>query len=224
MKRSMIHLVFLLVIAGVLFCAGSRDSTIAHTPGMRIANTLQDKGIPPELVVLIISMLPIVELRGAIPVAHIMGINPFLAYFLSIIGNMIPVIPILLLIGPISRFLMRFKYGHNFFNWLFERTRRRAGSSIERYETLGLSVFVAIPLPITGAWTGSVAAFIFGIEFKHSFWAILLGVMVAGVIMTLLSLLGWMGAAVAGVVLIALLVKGLMTIIKGEGGVEQKKH
>ena len=159
----------------------------------RIANYLDEKNISPELTVVLISTLPIVELRGAIPVAHLMRMNPVLAYLLAVAGNMIPVIPLLLLLGPVSSFCMRFKYGKLFFDWFFERARRKS-EKVEKYETLGLSLFVAIPLPITGAWTGCAVALIMGIKSRHAFWAILLGVIVAGIIMTALCLLGWWGA------------------------------
>ncbi len=216
MKRFFV--IFLMAIT-VLSLFASAAADIEHeSRGLKIANFLREKGIPPELAVVIIAMLPIVELRGAIPVAHIFGMNPFLAYVLAVVGNMIPVIPILLLLGPVSSFLMRFKLGKRFFDWLFDRTRRKVGKNIEKYETLGLSVFVAIPLPVTGAWTGSLGAFLFGIKFKHAFWAILLGVMVAGVIMTILSMMGWTGAIIAGIVLIALMLQSILIMFRREKG------
>ncbi len=221
-KKSV--LLILLVILAI--CVLGQDSLATEddhheSRGLKIANYLREKGISPELAVIIISMLPIVELRGAIPVAHVFGMNPFLAYFLSVVGNMIPVIPILLLLGPISRFLMKFKWGKKFFDWVFERTRKRIGEKVEKYETLGLSVFVAIPLPITGAWTGCAGAFLFGIKTRHAFWAILLGVIVAGVIMTILSFLGWIGALIAGIVLLALLVNTVLALFKKEKKIEK---
>ena len=96
-------------------------------------------------------------------------------------------IPILLFIGPVSEWLRRFRAFDRFFTWLFARTRRR-GKLIERFEVLGLALFVAIPLPITGAWTGSLAAFIFGVRKRVAFPTIFLGICVAGVIVTLASL------------------------------------
>jgi uncharacterized membrane protein len=183
----------------------------AYQPiGERITHQLQAWGIPDEAAVLIISMLPIVELRGALPVAiNLLHMNPVLAYVLAVVGNMIPVVPILLFLGPMSRRLSKYKLGQAFFEWFFARARRKSGS-IEKYETLGLAMFVAIPLPVTGAWTGCAAAFLCGIKFKHAFWAILAGVMIAGVIVTTLCLLGWLGAIIAGVVLMGLMVVGLL--------------
>jgi len=75
-------------------------------------------------------------------------------------------------------------------HWLFERTRRR-GKIINRYERIGLALFVAIPLPVTGAWTGSLAAVLFGLKFKHAFLSIFIGVLIAGMIVTCATLLGW---------------------------------
>ena len=209
------HQLFMVLLLFVVSIAFGSESIEDHR-GMKIAHWLEDKGIPRELVIVIIAMLPIVELRGAIPVAHIMGMNPFLAYVLAVLGNMLPVLPLLLLLGPISRLLMRNKLGNRFFTWLFVRTRKRIGGNIEKYETMGLSVFVAIPLPVTGAWTGCAGAFLFGIKTHHAFWAIFLGVLSAGVIVSILSILGWIGALIAGIVLIALIVNALLIMFKRE--------
>jgi uncharacterized membrane protein len=104
----------------------------------------------------------------------------------AVLGNLVPVVPLLLLLGPVSQRLSRYPLGARFFNWLFARTRRR-GRTVEKYETLGLMLFVAIPLPVTGAWTGTAAAFIFGIRFRWALPAIVAGVCVAGVVVTLVT-------------------------------------
>jgi len=197
--------------------------------GKRIADALNEKGLPREAVIVLISTLPIVELRGAVPVGHVLWDVPSMStmgekaaasaviYALSVAGNMIPVPFIIWLLGPMAELLRRFKLGRRFIDWLFARTRRKS-ASIEKYETLGLAIFVAIPLPVTGAWTGSMAAFLMGVKFRHAMWSILLGVMIAGVIMTTLSLLGWIGAAIAGTVLIGLAVSGLWNVLRKEEG------
>ncbi|UCE04168.1 MAG: small multi-drug export protein [Candidatus Latescibacterota bacterium] len=129
-------------------------------------------------------MLPIVELRGAIPWALTIGALEWpRAYLFSVIGNMVPVVPLLLFLEPVSKLLRRFRFMDRFFNWLFARTRKREWA-IRRYGPIGLVLFVAIPLPITGAWTGCAAAFVFGIPFHRSFFYILLGVCIAGAIVT----------------------------------------
>lgn len=182
----------------------------------RVATHLRDRGWPDSLTIAAIAALPVIELRGAVPV----GINVLrrdwrLVLPIAILGNMIPVPFILLLLGPLSRALMRFRWGRRFFDWLFARTRRKA-AGIEKYETLGLAIFVAIPLPATGAWTGAIAAFLMGIRFHHAMWSITLGVVIAGAIMTALSLLGWLGAAIAGAALLALAVGALSRALRRE--------
>ncbi|MDI6840860.1 MAG: small multi-drug export protein [bacterium] len=136
-----------------------------------------------KIITLLLAMAPISELRGAIPYALSQGMGYVEAYIFSIIGNLIPAIPLLLLLGPISEFLRRFKPFENFFTWWFGYTLRRS-KLVERYECIGLTLFVAIPLPITGAWTGSVAAFLLGIKFKFAFPSIVLGVLLAGIIVS----------------------------------------
>lgn len=143
------------------------------------------QGLPHELVTFILSMLPVSELRGAIPYAVTVGHMPWQeAYLIAVIGNFLPVIPIVFFIGPISEFLRRWTLFDRFFDWLFARTRRK-GKMIERFEALGLILFVAIPLPVTGAWTGSVAAFIFGVRKRLAFPCIAAGILIAGVVVTL---------------------------------------
>ena len=146
--------------------------------------------LPPEIITILIAMLPIAELRGAIPMAiGVYHLPPATAYFLSIIGNIIPVIFILWLIEPVSGFLMKkIKLCRRFFTWLFERTRANHNHKFEKWGALALITFVAIPLPMTGGWSGALAAFVFGIPFKKALPLIFLGIMIAGVIVTLMSL------------------------------------
>jgi len=135
--------------------------------------------------VIIMAALPVAELRGAIPLAILVYKMPWtVAYILSIIGNLLPVVPLLLFLGPVSEFLRRWKIFDIFFNWLFKRTRRKE-KSFQKYGPFALMLFVAIPLPVTGAWTGCAAAFLFGIPFFRAFTMIAFGVMFAGVIVTL---------------------------------------
>ena len=166
-------------------------------------------GFSKELVVLIISALPIFELRGALPVAiNLFHFPWYYALPLAIIGNLLPVPVILLFLDAISRCLSKVGCFDRFLQWLFEHTKRR-GRVVERYERIGLALFVAIPLPVTGAWTGSLAAVLFGLKFKHAILSIFIGVFVAGIIVTCLSLLGWVGAIIAGVALCALAISSL---------------
>jgi uncharacterized membrane protein len=170
---------------------------------------LQSRGISPELTIIITAMLPIIELRGAIP----LGINFYnlvwyKVVFLALIGNLIPVLPILFLLDRVSKLLSHIPIFKKFFNWLFQRTRKRS-KLIEEYKMLGLTLFVAIPLPVTGAWTGSVAAFLLGLKYFPSFLAILFGVLIASVIVTGLSLLKIWGALIVGCVLIFFILRAV---------------
>jgi|Deesub1362A_J573_1020465.scaffolds.fasta_scaffold04583_2 uncharacterized membrane protein len=147
-------------------------------------------GAPPELVVIVIAALPVSELRGAIPMAlKIYGMSPWKSYILAVFGNLLPVPVLLLFLGRVESYLRsRFSIFDSFFSWLFSRTRRRTKDKVEKYGALGLVPFVALPLPVTGAWTGVAAAYVFGIRFRYAFPAIALGVVIAGVIVTLASL------------------------------------
>ena len=142
-----------------------------------------------EMVIFIISMIPILELRGALLVAGpVLGVPVAKAIPLCVIGNIIPVPFILLLITPIFTWLK----GTKTFKPMVHRLEARAMSKsdqIEKYEFWGLVLFVGIPLPGTGAWTGTLAASILDWDFKRSVIAVMLGVILAGIIMGTLSLL-----------------------------------
>ena len=151
---------------------------------------LMFKGMPEELITVIVAALPVSELRGAIPLAIFTLKIPLLkTFFLSVLGNLIPVIPLLLFLEPVSERLRHFKLWRNFFDRLFEQTRKRA-SLVEKYESLGLALFVAIPLPVTGAWTACIAASLFKVRFRYAFPAICAGVIFAAVIVSALTLTG----------------------------------
>ncbi len=148
-------------------------------------------GIPGEVQMMVLSAFPLTELRGSIPLAWTVMSSEWAwpwwtSYLLAVAGNLLPVPFLLWFLEPVSRFLMRWKVFDWFFNKLFEKARKRAGKNIEKYEALGLTLFVAIPLPVTGAWTGSVAAFLFGIPKKLALPAIALGVAIAGALVTLI--------------------------------------
>jgi len=130
-------------------------------------------------------MSPIFELRGAIPLAiGVYDLSPLEAYAISVVGNLVPVDFLLLYLEPVSRWLMRYRPGKVFFDWLFTRTYRKHVDRHRKYGLLALTLFVAVPLPVTGAWTGSAVAFIFGIKFRDAFPAIAAGVCIAGVVVT----------------------------------------
>lgn len=144
---------------------------------------------PGALGVFIISMLPISELRGAIPAGLLWGMPWWEVVAIAIVGNLIPVFFILWLIEPISNWLRKHsKLFDRFFTWLFERTRKKFYKKYEKWGDLALLVFVAIPLPVTGAWTGTLASWLFGIKPKKALPLIAIGVIIAAIIVTLLSL------------------------------------
>lgn len=143
--------------------------------------------LPPPLAVFLVAMLPIFELRGAIPVGYALGMtNSLQIYLLSVLGNFVPVVPILTLLGPAERLLRRFRWLDRFFDWLFRRTVSRS-DLIKRYESLGLILFVAIPAPMTGAWTGAIAAYLFKLPLRLAIPCIILGILIAGVVVSLVS-------------------------------------
>ena len=108
------------------------------------------------------------------------------AFPLAIIGNIIPIPFVLIFFKYIEKFLTKYDSWSNIMNKIFERTRRRANKKIERFETLGLLLFVAIPLPFTGAWTGSLIAYLFDLNFYKSLIVILLGIIISVSIMIIL--------------------------------------
>ena len=150
---------------------------------------LSSHGLPAELVVLIVSMLPIFELRGGIPCGVLLNLVWWKTYFMAVLGNMIPVAPLLLFLDPVSRWFRRhIKLADRFFEWLFARSRRKGEVRMRKYGIfIGLMLFVAIPLPVTGAWTGCAAAFIFGVKFRLSFPAVLAGVLIASLVVSIVT-------------------------------------
>ena len=172
------------------------------------------------LIVFVISMVPIVELRGAIPIAESLGLNIFLYYPIAIIGNMLPVPIIYLFARKVLEWGKNKKIIGKFFTWCLEKgdkggkkLRDSAGNSGIFWALL---IFVGIPLPGTGAWTGTLAASFLNIDFKTSILAVTLGVLLAGVIMSLgskiVSILGWFGvilliAIILVIIIISIFVK-----------------
>ena len=142
--------------------------------------------LPAQLAVLFLGMLPIFELRLAIPVAReVFQMGPFQAYFWAVVGNLIPIPFILYLLDPVTAWAESHWDGlHRLISRLQDRTRRKHQQRFERLRDLAIITFVAIPLPLTGAWTGALAANVFGIEPKKAFGLIAVGVMIAGVIVS----------------------------------------
>ena len=152
-----------------------------------IANFFLDT-VGRELCVLFCSMLPIIELRGAIPMGAAMGLPWWQNYLIAVIGNMLPVPIILLFVKSVLNWMAKCRV--QFFNKiaakLFEKAEKNR-EKIEKYAFWGLALFVAIPLPATGAWTGTLVAALFDMKFWKSLLSALIGVIIAGIIMTLIS-------------------------------------
>ena len=139
-----------------------------------------------DAIVFIISMIPILELRGGMLAASLLKISMVKGIVLCVIGNIIPVPFILLFITPIFNWMK----GTRFFKPMVEKMETKAlkkRDQVEKYEFWGLVLFVGIPLPGTGAWTGSLLASLLGIKFKKAFPAVIVGICLATVIMTVIS-------------------------------------
>ena len=138
--------------------------------------------------VMICSMIPIIELRGAIPLGAALGMPWWLNYICAVVGNMIPVPFILLFIKKIITWTTTCRIGflNKFGNWLVRKAEKNR-AKIEKYSFWGVCLFVAIPLPMTGAWTGTLVAATIDMKFWKALLSCLIGVMLAGVIMTLAS-------------------------------------
>jgi len=147
--------------------------------------------VPHQLIILGISVLPIVELRGAIPVAiAVYKMSVWSAYFWSVLGSLISILLVLWALDlVINKFLIRrIPIFDKFFGWLFEKTKRKHSKLFERWRDLGLVIWAAVPLPGFGAWTGALIAFVFGISIKRAFPLIGLGTLIAGVLVSLITI------------------------------------
>ena len=137
------------------------------------------------------SMIPFLESRYIIPYAMWeFNWQWWEALPLAILGNIIPIPFVLIFFKYVEKYLRKFVFWANIMNKIFERTRMRANKKIENYETLGLLLFVAIPLPFTGAWTGSLIAYLFDLNFYRSIFIIFLGIIISVSIMIVLYSMG----------------------------------
>jgi len=135
------------------------------------------------------SMIPWFESRYVIPYAMLgMGWEWWQAMPFAVLGNMLPIPFILLFFKYVEKWLRNFKFWTKIMDWLFARTRKRADAKIKRYEYLGLLLFVAIPLPFTGAWTGALIAYLFDLKFTKSLITIFIGVLIAASVMILVTM------------------------------------
>lgn len=148
-------------------------------------------GIQEILTAFLMAASPILECRGAIPYGVLVGLDPATVFSASFLGNILPVPFLLLFLNRFERWVMGMGQG----NWLrrvyvqyIERLRKRAKPTMDRYGLLGLAIFVAVPLPLTGAWTASLLSYLLGMEIKRSLAVIVVGALVACVIVMALML------------------------------------
>ena len=139
-----------------------------------------------ELCVFFCSMIPIIELRGAIPIGAALKMSPLATYLISVAGNMLPVPFILLFIKAIIKLMQKSKFFSKFANWLVAKAEKNK-EKISKYGFWGVALFVMIPLPGTGAWTGALVASLLDMRLKRALPAIAMGVAVAGLIVLLVT-------------------------------------
>lgn len=148
------------------------------------------------LTIIVLSMLPIFELRGGIPFGiAVTNLSPLAVYLLAVIANILVIPIVFLFLDYLHHRLMLIQIYAKIFGKFIERTKHKAHGHISKYGYLGLMLFVAIPLPITGAYTGTIAAWFFDMERKKAMIALASGVIISGVIVTLVTLTG-VGASV----------------------------
>lgn len=181
--------------------AAAADSIRASSIGLKITNVLRSSGWPDEAVVFALATLPVIELRGAIPVGYWMQLKPITLTVFSVLGNMVPVPFIILYLKKFASFLAGTNQSASrFLDIFFERAKAKAGP-VEEFQWLGLMLFVAVPFPGTGAWTGAIIASILDMPFWPAVTANFCGVVLAGLLVNLLVNLGLKPAILTGIIL-----------------------
>ncbi len=138
---------------------------------------------------MLLSLLPVAELRGGIPYAVALGTNPLIAFIFCTLVNILVAPICFIFLETLNKILLNIKPYKKFFNSYIKSLRKRKEKVEKAYETYGilaLTIFVAIPFPLTGAWTGTFIAWLLGLKRFRSFLAISLGVIIAGIIVTLI--------------------------------------
>lgn len=138
------------------------------------------------VLIFIISLMPILELRGGLIAAALLDIKPLTAFLICLLANIIIIPFVLFLMETVLNILSKFKFFKRIIDWLKKKTLKKK-DTIEKYGYLGIMIFVAVPLPGSGAWTGCFLAVLLGLDKKKSFLAALLGVLIAGIIMMIFS-------------------------------------
>ncbi len=143
-------------------------------------------GLDKNIIIFIISLMPILELRGGLIAASLLNLSFYSSFIICFFGNLLPIPFILLFIEKILNWFKRFPKVRKTINKLEMKSMAKS-EKIQRFKYMGLFIFVAVPLPGTGAWTGALIAILLGLDKKKSFIAIIFGVLVAGIIMSILS-------------------------------------
>ncbi|CAK9255046.1 unnamed protein product [Sphagnum jensenii] len=194
----------LLTVVSITFLQTAAALAATHSIGksslgLKVATFLRGSGWADEVVVAVIAMLPVLELRGAIPVGYWMGIPPLITYVLSVFGNMLPIPVVFLYFEQLLEFVAsRSARAKWLVNKIFESTRQKAGP-IQEFQWLGLMLFVAVPFPGTGAWSGGMAASILGMNFWDAMSANFVGVLLAGILVNILVTVGTREAVFMGI-------------------------
>ena len=153
----------------------------------QLQEALSSAGVPPILVVAILSALPVSEIRGGIPAGLALGLPLWWTLLFGIPCNVLSVVPVLLWFEPASKYLGDKPVIGGLIRWLLRRARKRE-KAVRKYGVFALTLFVAVPLPVTGAWTGSIVASVVGLEFWRSLLCVVLGVCIASIIVSLVCL------------------------------------
>lgn len=155
------------------------------------------QNFPPELATFLIAMIPISELRAAIPIAiKVYHLPVWSAYLWSVLGNLVPMILIVLILQPVADFLSRnIGFLRKFFQWLFEHTRHRGEKKFEKWGEFAVFILTATPIPLLGGWTGPLAAFVFDIPLRKSIPLVIAGCLTSGAIVIAITLLSINGLA-----------------------------
>lgn len=151
------------------------------------------RGLPPESVVFLISALPIFEIRGGVIAGLALGLPLWRVLLFGFLGNIASVTPMLLFLEPLTKWLYRNRVADRLLHWLFARARKKA-DQINRWGPLGLMLFTAIPLPVSGAWTATFASILLGVRRVRAITSIYAGIIIAGVVVSILTLGSMAGA------------------------------
>ena len=190
----------LALCSALLLCPHPAQATV----GDALSNVL--RGVAPDWVVIVaLAAAPLIELRGAIPVGiAVLHLNPLVVLTLAFIGNMLPVPLIMAALGPLSQAFERFPRLHNFVQKALVRAQNQAAEWGTGNAFWGLAMFVGVPLPGTGAWSGAAVAFVLGMPYVTGILANAIGVLIAGTLVTVLSCMGWAGFWTAVVTLMTI--------------------